>query len=160
MPGDIEYSYLFRSRLDAVGLLVSCRVSTQASGLVHAPARHGLKGTVFDMTMQIQTFLHLPAQTPSPLPNPPRLRPPLPSLTGLFATRPCALTPSTTLSSCVSTTTPPTIISPRVACSVSKLKIRSSSHTFSKRPSRAWTKTCIRSSSASGDSVDVDIIIK
>jgi hypothetical protein len=104
---------------------------------------------------------HLPVQTPpSPLPKPAKPMPTLPSLTGLFATVPCALTPSTTLSRCVSTTTPPTIISPRVACSVSKLKMRSSSHTFSKRPSRAWTKTCIRSRRASGDSVEVEMTMK
>jgi len=69
---------------------------------------------------------HLPAHMPAPIPG--RLE-----LTGLFATLPCALTPSTTFSLPVSTTTPPTIISPSTACNVSKLKIKSSSHTSSKR---------------------------
>ena len=124
------------------------------------PDHTGWDGGASAMSNYRMSSLHRPAHTPSPLPNPPRLSPPLLSFTGLFATLPWALTPSTTLSSCVSTTTPPTIISPRVACSVSKLKMRSSSQTFSNRPSRAWTKTWIRSSSASGDSVEVDMTMK
>ncbi|KAG7114571.1 hypothetical protein HYQ46_011304 [Verticillium longisporum] len=54
------------------------------------------------------------------------------SFTGRFATVPCARTPATMRSRFVSTTTPPTIISPSAACRLSKLKIRSSSQTFSK----------------------------
>lgn len=126
----------------------------------------------FERSWILPWDLHRPAQIPSPLPNPPKVRPPMtppppppppiffPSFTGRFATRPCALTPCMTLSSCVSTTTPPTIISPSVACRVSKLKIRSSSHTFSKSPSSACTKTWIRSRRARGDSVEVDMTMK
>jgi hypothetical protein len=108
---------------------------------------------------------HRPVQTPPPFPKAPvkpcpiALIPPWPS-PGLFTTLPCALTPSTTLSKPVSTTTPPTIISASVACNVSKLKIKSNSHTFSKRRSSASTKTWIRSRRASGDSVEVDMIMK
>jgi hypothetical protein len=40
------------------------------------------------------------------------------------------------------------------------LNIRSNSQTFSKRPSSACTKTWIRSSSARGDSVEVEITMK
>ncbi len=108
--------------------------------------------------------LHLPLHTPSPTAlnpaNPPPNPPALPSPVGLFSTFPCPLTPSTTLSSPVSTTTPPTIISPSTACSVSKLKIRSNSQTFSNRRSSASTNTWIRSRRASGDSVEVDIRMK
>ena len=73
-----------------------------------------------------------------PLPNPADLPPVLPVLLMIL---PCSLTPLTTLSSPVSTTTPPTIISPSTACSVSKWKIKSSSQTFSKSRSRASTNT-------------------
>jgi len=97
-----------------------------------------------------------PNPAPNPAPNPPLL----PSLTGLFATFPCPLTPSTTLSNCVSITTPPTIISDSVACSVSKLKIKSNSQTFSNNLSSASTYTCIKSISASGDSVEVEMMMK
>lgn len=100
---------------------------------------------------------HLPAH-PNPLP--PRPIPPPRSLTGLFATLPCNLTPSTTFSNCVSTTTPPTTISLNVACNVSKLKIRSNSQTFSNSLSSASTYTCIRSIRARGDSVDVEMMMK
>lgn len=134
-----------------------------ASNLNRAGLRHCI-ATVTDIFSYLSIVPqppHRPAHTPpSPRPNPPRLNPLFPSFTGLFATLPCALTPSTTLSSCVSTTTPPTISSPRVACSVSKLKMRSSSQTFSKRPSSACTKTWMRSSSANGDSVDVEMMMK
>lgn len=88
-----------------------------------------------------------------PTPAPPTSLP-------LLATFPCSLTPLTTLFNPVSTTTPPTIISPRHACSVSKLKIKSNSHTFSKSWSRASTKTRIRSMRARGDSVEVEIRMK
>jgi hypothetical protein len=85
-----------------------------------------------------QSFSHRPCQTkfpPIPRPDPnPAVRP---SLAGRLATAPCALTPATIRSSFVSMTTPPTIISASVACSVSKLKIRSNSHTFSKSRSSA-----------------------
>ena len=80
--------------------------------------------------------------------------------TGLFATLPWLRTPSTTLSRFVSMTTPPTIISPSAACNVSKLNIRSSSQTFWNSLSRASTKTWIKSSKASGDSVVVLIKMK
>lgn len=101
---------------------------------------------------------HRPAQTPIPKPAPsPEL---LDSFTGLFATVPCALTPATIRSKFVSITTPPTIISDNVACRLSKLKIRSSSHTFSNSLSSASTYTCIRSMSARGDSVEVEIMMK
>lgn len=84
-----------------------------------------------------QRLCHLPVQTPIPNPAPrPEL---LPSFTGLFTIVPCDLTPATIRSKLVSITTPPLIISPNVACSVSKLKMRSSSHTFSKSLSRAST---------------------
>lgn len=101
-------------------------------------------------TTQLPLILH---RHPLPIPNPPTT--PYPSVAPnptslLFFTVPCALTPLTTLSNPVSTTTPPTIISPSVACSVSKLKIRSNSQTFSNRRSRASTKTWIRSSRARG----------
>jgi hypothetical protein len=76
-----------------------------------------------------------PIPIPIPIPKPPLL----PSLTGLFATRPWLFTPSTTFSNCVSTTTPPTTISASVVCSVSKLNIKSSSHTFSNNRSSAST---------------------
>lgn len=69
-------------------------------------------------------------------------------------------TPSTIFSRFVSTTTPPTTISLSTACRVSKPKIRSSSQTFSKSLSRASTKTWMKSSRASGDSVEVEIKMK
>jgi hypothetical protein len=40
------------------------------------------------------------------------------------------------------------------------LKIKSSSHTFSNRPSSACTKTCIKSKRARGDSVEVLMTMK
>jgi hypothetical protein len=129
-----------------------------------------VEGRVAERVVLATLGLHRPAHMPSPppRPSPPKVRPPRPplppppllSFTGRFATLPWAFTPLMTCSSCVSTTTPPTIISPSVACRVSKLKIKSSSHTFSKRPSSAWTKTWIRSRSARGDSVDVLMTIK
>lgn len=76
------------------------------------------------------------APMPRPAPNP---EGPRPSLTGRLATVPCALTPCTMRSRLVSITTPPIIISESVACSVSKLKIRSSSQTFSNSLSSAST---------------------
>jgi hypothetical protein len=128
--------------------------------LVYATTRYASKTP---QRIKMKPARHRPLHTKSPpLKTPPPLGPPppLPSFTGLFATFPWLFTPSTTLSSPVSTTTPPTIISPSTACKVSKLKIRSSSQTFSKRRSRASTKTWIRSRRARGDSVDVDIRMK
>lgn len=92
----------------------------------------------------------------------PRLPPPSRALTALlFPFVPSLLrTPLTIFSKFVSTTTPPTTISPKTACSVSNPKIRSSSQTFSNSLSRASTKTWIKSSRASGDSVLVEIRIK
>ena len=107
----------------------------------------------------------MPLPNPLPIsciPPPPEPEPLLPSLTALLLPFPPStlLTPSTILSSPVSTTTPPTIISLRTACNVSKPKMRSSSHTFSKRRSSASTKTWMKSRRASGDSVEVLIIMK
>lgn len=104
---------------------------------------------------------HLPGQTkllpmPKPAPRPVLLD----SLMGRLATVPWALTPATMRSRFVSMTMPPTIISLRVACSVSKLKMRSSSQTFSNSLSKASTYTWMRSSRASGDSVDVEMTMK
>ena len=62
---------------------------------------------------QVNAPLH---PRPNPLPNPSIA----PNPTSLrFVTLPCSLTPLTTLSKPVSTTTPPTIISPKQACKVS-----------------------------------------
>jgi hypothetical protein len=102
-----------------------------------------------------------PRPTKAP-PALPRLPPPSRALTALlFPFVPSLLrTPLTIFSKFVSTTTPPTTISPKTACSVSNPKIRSSSQTFSNSLSRASTKTWIKSSRASGDSVLVEIRIK
>ena len=99
------------------------------------------------------SLLHLNPPLPNP-PQPARAPRPLPSR-GLLIIGPCSFTPLTTLSKPVSTTTPPTIISPNTACKVSKLKIRSNSQTLSKKLSRASTNTWIRSIKARGDSVEV-----
>jgi len=112
-----------------------------------------------------QVLLVPPVAQPRPTKAPPalpRLPPPSRALTALlFPFVPSLLrTPSTIFSKFVSTTTPPTTISPKTACSVSNPKIRSSSQTFSKSLSRASTKTCIKSSRASGDSVLVEIRMK
>jgi hypothetical protein len=106
-----------------------------------------------------------PVAQPRPTKAPPALpRLPPPSLAFTARLLPFApsllRTPSTIFSRLVSTTTPPTTISPRTACSVSNPKIRSSSQTFSNNLSRASTKTCIKSSKARGDSVLVEIRIK
>jgi hypothetical protein len=112
-----------------------------------------------------QVLLVPPVAQPRPTKAPPalpRLPPPSRALTALlFPFVPSLLrTPSTIFSKFVSTTTPPTTISPKTACSVSNPKIRSSSQTFSNSLSRASTKTCIKSSRASGDSVLVEIRMK
>lgn len=138
--------------------LNTIRSSASKSVVIGRPIFQSMQGAL-PVIVKTYRHYHLPAHMP--LPNPPTLpKPPAATPTGLFLTVPCILTPSTTFSSPVSTTTPPTIISPNVACSVSKLKIRSSSHTFSKRRSSACTKTWMRSRSASGDSVDVLIRMK
>jgi hypothetical protein len=113
----------------------------------------------------LQVLLVPPVAQPRPTKAPPalpRLPPPSRALTArLFPFVPSLLrTPSTIFSKFVSTTTPPTTISPKTACSVSNPKMRSSSQTFSNSLSRASTKTCIKSSRASGDSVLVEIRIK
>lgn len=88
----------------------------------------------------VHLFVYLPAHAKFPvIPNPAPIPVLRPSLTGRLATVPCALTPATILSRLVSITTPPIIISESVACSVSKLKMRSSSQTFSNNLSRAST---------------------
>ena len=116
----------------------------------HSNARHSVHSHYLQP-------LPIPAKPSKPIaiePTPPVA----PSL--LLVTLPCSLTPLTTLSSDVSITTPPTIISPKQACSVSKLNIRSNSQTFSNSRSKASTNTWIRSRRARGLSVEVDIIMK
>lgn len=110
----------------------------------------------------LKPLTHLPAHIP--LPTLPTAKPASPtppaSSFPLTLPLPLSLTPRTISATRVSTTTPPTTISARQACMASKLKIKSSSHTLLKRRSRASTKTWIRSSSARGDSVEVEMRMK
>lgn len=155
--------HLLSSRLQSYrsscrGLTIQC-TSVIRSWTIQALKGHKSACFIFNaVSRTLHDQSHLPAQTPIPKPAPsPEV---LDSFTGLFATVPCVFTPATILSRFVSITTPPTIISDNVACKLSKLKMRSSSHTFSNSLSSASTYTWIRSISARGDSVEVEIIMK
>jgi hypothetical protein len=143
-----------------------CVASSISLILAAAYVMHQMSSRVSSVVLDHrQVLLVPPVAQPRPTKAPPalpRLPPPSRALTALlFPFVPSLLrTPSTIFSKFVSTTTPPTTISPKTACSVSNPKIRSSSQTFSNSLSRASTKTCIKSSRASGDSVLVEIRIK
>lgn len=121
-----EYPAINGGRLYTNILMLGSRLSFGCHGEYHLPCQTKFPPIPWN-----------PAAAIAPSPAPPPLLDP--SLTGLLVTAPCALTPATMRSIFVSITTPPTIISPSVACSVSKLKIKSSSQTFSNNLSSAST---------------------